>query len=780
MPKERKKKYSNKPVSKRLAYFLWKKFFFSSLIFGLCFGTFLLAFPLKKNLFEAPFSQSVLDSDGTLLSTRIAADEQWRIPLLNCEGCEISPKYTKALIQFEDRRFYHHWGVDLLALARAFWGNLHSGKIQSGASTLSMQVIRLSQPNAPRTYLQKLKEIYFAILLEFRYSKKEILKLYAQYAPMGGNTVGLESACYRYFGRANGSLSWSEASLLAVLPNNPSYLHLQRNQKALIQKRNRLLKRLYQIGELNAQELQSALLEPLPSHQISFPDEASHYLNFLNRQKENNLHPSTLQRPIQHRIQQIVNQHLRFLEGMQIHNAGAVVIDNGTGKLIAYIGNTTLKDSTAFKYVDMVQAPRSTGSVLKPFLFAQMLDRGEITSTKLIPDVPTHYKGFTPQNYDKGFSGAVPANLALARSLNLPAVYLLDQLGVAPFYEQLKKWGMSTLFRPAEDYGLSLILGGAEGTLFEITRMYSDMADAVKNDTSSLVSSGAAWQTLSALLEAHRPGLEKHYQNFASSQKVAFKTGTSLGHRDAWAVGVTPQYTVGVLVANADGEGRPEIIGLEVAAPLLFEILNALPRSSFAWFDESQIQKHEVHLCALSGYPAGPHCPTVDSTWAPTSLRNHRPCPFHSLIALDSTESYQVSDRCYPPPSIKLKPWFTLPTRQEWFYKQRHASYRNLPPYSPQCLNEISKNQPMQLLYPHKGTQLYLPNQGDSLRNPSIFNAAHRRSDARIFWHLDDHYLGETQGTHKMSVRAEIGDHWITLVDDQGVKIERHFKVLSP
>lgn len=548
-------------------------------------------FILPEELFHEPYSTVLEDDKGELLSAAIASDGQWRFPEVNA----VPQKFSTALVLFEDKRFRNHPGVDILSLSRSIKQNILQGKVVSGGSTISMQVIRLSRRGKPRNLFQKLVEIVLATRLELRYTKDEILSMYASHAPFGGNVVGLEAACWRYFGRDPNELSWGEASLLAVLPNAPSLIHPGKNRDRLKAKRDLLLDKLQRAGKIDASTCSLSKDEPIPEKPQSLPHNARHLLaRAANEGHAGQKIKSTITALLQLRVQQIINDHHQRLKGNQIFNAAALVVEVRTGNIVAYVGNTDVKEKGRYsEAVDVVMARRSTGSILKPFLFAAMLDAGKILPHTLLPDVPTVINGFSPKNFSKDYDGAVSADKALIRSLNIPAVHMLRNYRYEKFHSLLSNMGMTTLSHPPDHYGLSLILGGAEGTLWDITGMYASMARTLTNyfsrlgknrydrkdfhalnyfngsnneqeqiqslpslEESSWLSAASIYQTFDALKEVYRPGEESGWRYFNSSKKIAWKTGTSFGFRDAWAVGVTPHYVVGVWV----GKDRKSVV----------------------------------------------------------------------------------------------------------------------------------------------------------------------------------------------------------------------------
>ncbi|WP_423926971.1 penicillin-binding protein 1C [Candidatus Palauibacter sp.] len=772
---------------------------------------------LPDPLFDDPVSSVLEARDGSLLGARIASDGQWRFP-----GRDSVPgKFAAAVIAAEDQRFRWHPGVDPLALARAAWTNLRAGKVVGGGSTITMQVIRMSRGSRPRTYREKFVEAALALRLELGTDKDEVLALYAAHAPFGGNVVGLEAAAWRYFGRGPADLSWAEAAMLAVLPNNPGAVHPGRSRAELLEKRDRLLGRLQETGTIDAEELELALLEPLPDAPQPLPQVAPHLLQTLAAGDggAGRRYASTLDAALQRLVGDVASRQSRSLASMGIRHLAALVVDNRTFEVVAYVGNSrwAVGEGTGHA-IDLIRRPRSTGSILKPLLFARMLDAGEILPETLVPDIPSRFAGYRPENYDREFRGAVPARTALARSLNVPAVWMLRRHGVDRFYDFLRGMGMTTLHRPPGDYGLTLVLGGAEGTLWDITGMYANvarigggpgspasgqaagelargraagglapglyrpriLADAPPATAGrASLSVGAAWLTLEALVDVARPGAESQWRVFGDGRRVGWKTGTSYGHRDGWAVGVTARYTVGVWAGNASGEGRPELTGIGAAAPVLFDIVNRLEGE--AWFPRPDAHLREVKVCRSDGYRAAGGCETTVA-WAPRDSHFERPSPHHRTVHLDPSSGLRVHGRCESVHAMSHETWFALPPGQESFYRRWNAGYRPLPADRADCAEtsaEASARSPVDFLYPDDGTRIYIPVELGGRKGRAVFAAAHRDPDATLHWHLDDRYVGSTSVFHEQALDVADGWHVMTIVDEMGNRARRGFEVLA-
>ena len=447
--------------------------------------------------------------------------------------------------------------------------------------------------------------------------------------------------------------------------------------------------------------------------------------------------------------------------------------------------------------VDIIRRPRSTGSILKPMLYAAMLDDGLLTPRMLLPDVPTHFDGFSPENFDRQYRGAVPADEALAASLNIPAVRMLKSYGVARFADLLRASGMSTLTRPADDYGLTLILGGAEGNLWEISALYASLAGIARQGAadpspgfrrlrvdvraphpraSTPISAGAAWLTLRALLEVPRPGEEGHWRSFADSRAIAWKTGTSWGLRDGWAVGTTSRHTVGVWVGNATGEGRPGLTGSSMAAPLMFGLFNTLPASR--WFTQPLHSLRAIDVCRNDGFLAVEGCER-ERAWVPRDSHFELLSPHNPRVNLDASGRFRVDSECESPGAMRHTGWFVLPPAEEFYYRRGHAEYQPLPAMRGDCQARHSARAALALLYPDVNGRVLIPEELDGSRGRTVFEAVHRRRDATIYWHIDDRYLGETHTFHQQSLDIDPGEHILTLVDDEGERVARRFQVLA-
>lgn len=743
-------------------------------------------------LFDAPLSTVLEDRDGRLLGASVAPDGQWRFP-----GGPVPERFATCLIQFEDRSFFTHWGIRPLSLIRAFQQNRKAGRTVSGGSTITMQLARMSRGPRKRTYSAKLMEMLLAVRIELRYSKQEILAMYAHHAPFGGNVVGLDAAAWRWFGRAPTELSWAESATLAVLPNAPSSIYPGKAQDALRSKRDRNLDRLLEVHAIDSTEWALAKQEPLPPQPLPLPALAPHLLATLSRQGHAGERiRSTLDAALQSRVSATCERHAPRLEANEVHNAAALIIHVPTGEVHAYLGNLSTAGPSHAGQVDIIRAQRSTGSLLKPFLYADMLQSGELLPHTLVADVPTRYEGFRPRNFDETYMGAVPASEALARSLNIPAVRALREHGVDRTLRTLRSIGFNSIDRSADHYGLSLIVGGAESSLWEIAGAYASMGRILlthgqtgvgqrtnpvhpplilgserTRDTTlrTPLSAASVYATISALQQVRRPDEEAGWRSFSDQQHISWKTGTSFGHRDAWAIGLNDRWLVAVWAGNATGEGRPGLTGTLVAAPLLFDLFRLLPRGD--GFEPPYDDMVRRPVCRVSGFLSNPDCEQVDSVWIQAAGVRTRTCPYHRVVNLSADGRSRV-----PFGEGAATVWFSLPPGMERYYAPTHPAYEPLPPSrSGAEVDEV----PMEVLYPDRGGKVLIPIGLDGTRGKAVVELAHRDPDARVHWDLDGAYLLTTTGTHQHAVEAEDGPHTLTFTDDHGAVLRHSFVVVA-
>ena len=738
---------------------------------------------------KVPFSYVLVDEDKCLLASKIAKDGQWRFPMQTMPDST----YIQCLLEFEDKRFFNHLGVDIIAILRAIQINLKAKKIVSGASTVTMQLARMAMHHQKRTISNKLLEMSLAIGLEFRFSKNQILRLYSLYAAYGGNIVGLSTAKWKYYSNYNLKLNFAEAAMLAVLPHQPALIHTKKNHKLLVNKRNKLLRRLVAKNIISSENYELAILEPLPEIQHSHDISSIHVLDYLISKYPNKYYfESTIKRKVQAKALELLQQTHSQLKQNLISNGSVLIIDNERMKVIAYLGNVSDEKRENDFYVDMIHAPRSSGSVLKPLLAAALMSRGLISDNSIVADVPLRVNGFVPENFDRSFSGFVFLRNVLKYSLNVPSVILLQQYGVETFYNDLKKLGFSTLFRNADDYGLPLILGGAEVSSWDLAKVYSNLVN-INQTNFSITEEKKIYSinNISLLKDSIHPELQYRlpyslssigkmfsllrnpFQESTMTQKtegtneyVAWKTGTSFGFKDAWCVTMTPKYTVVVWIGNSSGLARPGLIGLHTAAPLAHDIMRFLDTGLNEWKQTFNLMK-PVALCGASGFLAGENCEVIDTSLQCESTKFLDRCKFHQKIYLDSSNNARVNLECEANP--KSKNYFVVPAIWEFFYKKRNPNFESVPPYRFDCQSESYETMDaVDIIYPSKGLKIWITKDIDGSINKLIFHATCKSKLGTLYWFIDDHYIGSTNLVHEFIVNPDKGIHNLHVTDEFG------------
>ena len=730
------------------------------------------------------YSTVVNDRSGNLLNASIASDGQWRFPVTD----SVPHKMESCIRLFEDEYFYYHPGINPFSIARAAYHNIRAGVRTSGASTITMQLARMLR-GRDRTFLQKLIEMGLALRLELSYSKTDILRYYASFAPFGGNVVGMDAASWRYFGRPAHLLSWSESATLAVLPNQPGLIYPGEKASLLKKKRNFLLKKLLDNGVIDNLTYTLSLSEPLPGKPYSIPQKAPHLLSTIRESQEGKQVQTTIDPYWQQRTTEIAERHHAHLKSNGIENLAILVVDLNDGKVLAYTGNTT--DPTVDgHHVDVIQRRRSSGSILKPLLYAAALDEGLILPHTLLPDIPTFFGGYTPKNFNYGYEGVVHADRALAMSLNIPFTYLLKDYSYERFHQNLQTLGITTLEHPPGHYGLSLILGGAEVKLWDLAQVYFSLYRKLANEANYSISYLPApqkqkdvepeqiniWHTFDAMTHLTRPGSDHSWQNFNSSQLIAWKTGTSFGFRDAWAIGLNGEVLVAVWAGNADGEGRAGLSGAAVAGPILTELVR-LSAHDPDWLKALKPFSVIRSTCAASGMLAGPLCPARKEVEVGQHAERAGICSYHKQVWTDNSGSFLVNRSCYPANLSITKTLFILPPTEGLYYRKNHSDYNGMPEVYPGC--EHPNEGQIVINYPAPNARIYIPRELDGTYGNVVIEASHLNPEATLYWHLDDEFIGSTRKEHKQSLMLSKGTYRLTLIDEQGNHTTRKFTVIS-
>lgn len=725
------------------------------------------------------YSQIVTDKDDNILYAFLTTDDKWR---MMTELGEITPELRKAIVYKEDKYFYFHYGVNPFAIVRAAFNNIVYRKRTSGASTITMQVARLLEPKR-RSYANKIIEICRALQLEWHYSKLEILQLYLNLVPYGGNIEGVKSASVLYFNKMPNHLSLAEITALSIIPNRPTSLQMGKNNADLVAARNKWLQRFDRARLFNKEDIADALLEPLNAERMEAPKLAPH---FAWRMKEK--YPNTpiiktnLRYNTQLKVERMVSNYIKRLYYQHIRNAAVVVLNNRTLEVEAYVGSADFDNPDDGGQVDGVKAVRSPGSTLKPFLYALSFDKGIITPKLKVSDVPSNFSGYAPVNYDGTYNGSVTIEDALAYSLNIPAVKVLNELGVSYFVEQLTNAGFEQVQTDRSKMGLSVILGGCGVRLEELTKLYAAFANKglykhinwlksdVNADTVSkrLFSEPAAYIITENLTQISRPDLPKSIESSKSLPKIAWKTGTSYGRKDAWSIGYNANYTIGVWVGNFSGEGVPELGGATTATPLLFEIFNTVNYSpNNDWFAPPEGLEYRW-VCSESGLLPQPDCTNRVMDYYLPAISGNKLCHHQKDVFVSADSSFSYCTSCLPELGYKKKKYPVYPPEIVAFYEQEGIPYEKIPPHNPNCDRLFSGEAP-HITSPVNGLEYLL----DPLDNTELMLTCNTSNDVQlVYWYVNGQYQEPAAPTGKLFFTPRPGRNTVTCVDDKGRKEE--------
>ena len=728
----------------------------------------------------------VKDTKGEMLRIFLNTNQQWCLPPE--DTIEVPEKLEQAVLYYEDQYFHYHPGMNPVSLVRAIVQNTRNKKVVSGASTISMQLVRLKIPRE-RTVFNKFIEILTAFRYEAHMSKDKILKAYLDHAPYGGNIIGYRTAALKYFNKEAAELSWAEAATLAVLPNSPSLINPSANPELLEQKRNGLLQKLLNKEVIDSISYRLAINEEIPDQTNSFRIFAPHLTRKISASEpKTRIVNTTIDKELQDYCEYICKLYSQNLKMFGVPNISLLVVETKTGKVRSYVGSQEFFDFESNGQVDGVMAPRSSGSTLKPLLYSLSMDDGIVLPKTLIKDIPTYFQAFSPSNADKKYNGVATAEEALIRSLNIPAVRLLNSYGLYNYYVFLQQAGVSTLFRTAEDYGLPLIIGGAEVNLWDLVMLYRGLANDgiftantyLKNETGNLsgsaqlISPGACTLTLNILRDLKRPGIEYYWKRFNNQDAIAWKTGTSYGQKDAWAVGVTPEWTIGIWVGNFTGEGNVNISGASSAGPLLFEVFNYLPKSpDNAWFKSKEEDFKEVVLCEETGFQAGENCPHKIGTKGPSHMKSLKLCPYHKKLYTNASYSHEVCSYCWDS-DYTSNNYLIFPSEVSYYLKKRGQFVENVPLHNPAC-TKTGSMVPIQIVYPLDSAQIWVPRDFGGEQQRIVARCTHQSDSGLIYWYLNDNYLGTTRQKHTMSICPQPGKNKFLISDEQGNNVSSTF-----
>ncbi|MGB5106532.1 MAG: penicillin-binding protein 1C [Candidatus Zixiibacteriota bacterium] len=735
-----------------------------------------MVFPLPQEKLYPPSSTLMLDKDGELLRAFLAPDEMWR---LRVESDEISPLLKRAVMAYEDRHFERHPGVNPISLIRAGIDNLRAGRVVRGGSTITMQVARLIEPKE-RTVASKVIEVLRALQLEAHYSKDEILTFYFNLAPYGGNLVGVGAAARVYFDKQPDKLSAGEVALLAAIPKSPNRNRPDVSGSRSTEARNRVLRVMGAEGVIEEEILEQALAETVPQRRFDLPFAAPHLAEYLRaRYQSRDRLESTIDQNVQRLAETKLRENIRPLINRGIGNGAIVVIDNRTQAVRAMVGSQEFFADSGAGQVNGALAPRSPGSALKPFVYALAIDQGVVSPKSLLYDVPVDYSGYKPVNYDESFNGAVTVEDALIRSLNVPAINLAAKLGGEGFYNTLKQGGIRTLNKRWSQYGLPIVLGGCEVNLLELTNLYSALAHGgefhpyrlleseAETKGKQLMSEAAAFIVTDILSQLRRPELPTVWDAAVNTPKVAWKTGTSLGKRDAWSIGYNEQYTIGVWVGNFDGKGNPSIVGAEVAAPILFSLFDGLAGAEAArWFVRPQTVASR-QVCITSGQIATERCAATMDEMYIEGVSPNEPCGMHELILVDRKSGERLCNHCRDGHKYDERIVTKWPTQIATWMARNGFRLDAAPEHNPTCARVGSGDAPV-IVSPSDNSEFKIRSEVKLDFQKILLDASVANDTRKIYWFMNRRLIFSGDPSERVFVTPTVGTHRLICMDDVG------------
>ena len=727
-------------------------------------------FPFRH---EPEWSQVVLDKKDRALHYFISKDEKWRF---KTSQEEVNPLMTQTLIIKEDRFFRWHPGFNPVSIMRALIQNLVSGKRKSGASTITMQVVRLLEPR-PRNLASKLIECIRAMQLEWHLSKNEILDLYLSLAPYGGNIEGVKAASLIYLGKSPGLLSPAEAVLLTIIPNRPTTLRPGYRTDTLINERNRWLIAMHEEGLLSQEDLDVAIREPVSMSRRQLNSKAPHLAYRLRSLHHEPYIRTTLDADIQERVGQLCYNHITRLRQQGIDNGAVLVIDNRNSEVIAYAGSQDFFDAAHSGQVDGIRAIRSPGSTLKPLVYAMGFDRGLVTPKFMLPDVPVDFGGYRPENFDLKFYGMISMEDALSGSLNIPAVGLLEQIGVPGFREALMGAGFRSL-QSQRDLGLSTILGGCGTTLEELCGLYSAIANegsyipirytpkgSEQRDSFPLMSRSASFIISEILSKMNRPDLPHLFENSLRAPKVAWKTGTSYGRRDGWSIGFNKRYTVGVWTGNFSGKGVADLTGADMATPLMFQVFNSLDESGKGNWFQPDGELDLRYVCPSSGLIPGQWCTSKIIDYYLPGVSATDACSHQTMVKVDSRENYSYCTACLPESGYKEHLYDNPLPEVLRYFLENGIPVRIPPPHLNTCSRVFEGEKP-RITSLNNGQEYLMGKDEDKTLELSCATAADASS---VSWFINDRFHQTSScGDKAFFEPKNEGRYKVSCTDDRG------------
>ena len=717
------------------------------------------------------YSKLIYDKEGELIHASLSKDDQWRMFI---ELNEITPELKKAIIEKEDKYFYKHLGINPLAIGRALFNNIAQGKRTSGASTITMQVARMLD-RKERTYWNKTVEMFNALQLEINYSKEEILQLYLNKVPYGGNIEGIKAASFLYFNKKPDLLSLSECVALAVIPNDPSRLRPGKCNVAIKEKRDLWLDRFMVNNVFDPGQIEDAKLEAFDHKRRSVARKAPHFSRRLSKEPGNNIH-TFLDLELQQHIEEIVKNYSNNLRAFDIHNIAVLLVENDSNRVVSYVGSSDFYNGKDAGQVDGVTAIRSPGSTLKPFLYGLAFDKGSLTPLSVLHDVPTSFGNYQPENYDGGFKGEVSVTTALSKSLNVPAVKVLEKYNTEELKQKLIDAKFKNIERNRKHLGLSMILGGCGVTLEELVNLYSSFAKQGKflplnytdkdgvNDTTVLLSSASAFMLSDILMQVTRPDLPGEWQNTVDLPAVAWKTGTSYGRKDAWSIGYNDKYTLGVWAGNFSGKGVPELSGAEMASPLFFDIFNFITKQNDVYWHIPDDNLHYRTVCTATGKVPGEFCTDITDDLYLPGISPYDKCQHLKKIFINADSTISFCNSCLPDAGFKKALYPNLDPEILNWKKTGRVQYKSIPKHNTGCERNFDGEAP-KILHPIEDLDYYLSREDST----ELMLQAQTSSDIKeVFWYVNNRFLRRSAPDEKVYFNPPEGKLKISCSDDKG------------
>jgi len=728
-----------------------------------------ISFPLRIN---KSYSKVITAKDGSLLAAYLSKDDKWR---MQTKLDEVSPELIKAIINKEDKWFYWHLGVNPIAVVRALFSNIIRGNRVSGASTITMQVARLLNPKS-RTYSNKFFEMLRALQLEMHYSKNEILEMYLSLLPFGGNIEGVKAASYLYFNRPPSKLSLAQAITLMVIPNDPNNLRIDINTRKTIKKRNEWIRKFKKGKLFSSAAIDDALNESLNPNRYEKKFIAPHFCNYMNANYRGSDIRTTIDPAIQQNVEVLLYNYINRAKTKQVTNGSVLIVDNKNSSVVGYCGSADYYDLNSSGQVNGVISIRSPGSTLKPALYAYAFNQGILTPKMKLYDIPTDFGGYNPENYDLKFNGDVTVELALMNSLNVPAVRLLQEVGFNEFVNFLSRGGFKEIESQKNILGLSTILGGCGVTLEELTRFFSCFArkgnlyklnylfNKENKKNTKLLSEGSAFLIADILSNNYRPDFPNDLLDLTRLPKIAWKTGTSYGKRDAWAVGFNPRYTIGVWIGNFDGKGSPYLSGSEMAVPLLFDLFNSIDTGpDKSWFKKpGTVLSRKV--CAETGLLPTKNCSHLILDYYITNRSLNKYCDLYKEVYVNMSGTIEYCPGCFPQNGFKKEYYpFYNPQLKLW-YMQNNVAFKKVPQHNPNCQVKFGGKGPV-ITSPSKDYEYFIEeNSGQEI----LLQAACDSGIKVIYWYIDDKYYRKSSPGKNLFFKPKEGKTKITCLDDKG------------